>query len=75
MNKVLLEKKINEEMKDLPSETLDEILDFVKFKKLIVSEREPSENRLKHELVTLSETSLTHLEKEFSGYKERYPRE
>jgi len=74
MNKAL-EKMILEETKDLSDETLDEILDFIKFKKLKSQGKESFEKKIKQELTDLGEMSLTHLEEEFSNYKERYPRE
>ena len=75
MSKALLEKMIIEETKNLSPETLDEILDFIKFKKLKALGKQSFENNIKQELTDLSEISLTHLEEEFSNYKERYPRE
>ncbi len=75
MNKAIVEKMILEETKSLPSETLDEILDFIKFKKMKALEKKSFEKNIKQELVDLGEISLIHLEEEFSDYKERYPRE
>ncbi|NIR47663.1 hypothetical protein GWO43_04375 [candidate division KSB1 bacterium] len=75
MSKALLEKMILEETKNLSPETLDEILDFIKFKKLKALGKQSFEKNIKQELADLSEISLTHLEEEFANYKERYPRE
>ena len=75
MSKALLEKMILEETKNLSPETLDEILDFIKFKKSKARSKKSFRKKIKQELTELSEISLTHLENEFSDYKKRYPRE
>ncbi len=75
MSKALLEKIILEETKNLSQETLDEILDFIKFKKLKAQGKHSFAKKIEQELSDLSEVSLTHLEEEFSNYKEHYPRE
>ncbi len=75
MNKAQLEQKILEETKDMPSETLDEILDFVKFKKQKAMKNESFETQIQQEVTDFSEHSLLHLEEEFSNYQERFPRE
>ncbi len=75
MNKATVEKMILEETKSLPFETLAEILDFIKFKKMKALGKQSFEKKIKQELVDLGEISLIHLEEEFSDYKERYPRE
>lgn len=61
--------------KDLSPETLDEILDFIKFKKLKMFEKRSFQKKIDKELNDLGETSLTHLEEEFHNHKELYPRE
>lgn len=75
MSKALLEKIILEETKNLSQETLDEILDFIKFKKLKAQGKRSFAKKIEQELQDLGEVSLSHLEEEFSDYKERYPRE
>jgi hypothetical protein len=75
MSKALFEKMILEETKNLSPETLDEILDFIKFKKLKALGKQSFEKKINQELTDLSDVSLTHLEEEFSNYKECYPRE
>lgn len=75
MSKASLEKMIIEETKTLPAETLDEILDFIKFKKSKGLRKSSFTKKIQQELASLSEISLIHLENEFSNYKERYPRE
>jgi len=75
MTNALLEKMILEEAKDLAPETLEEILDFIQFKKLRASVRESYQSEIKKELSDLGEVSLIHLEKEFAYYQELYPRE
>jgi hypothetical protein len=72
MGKALLEKIILEETKNLSQETLDEILDFIKFKKMNAQEKRSFAKKINQELSDLSEVSLAHLEEEFSDYKERY---
>lgn len=75
MTKASLEKMILEETKNLSSETLHEILDFIKFKKLKTLGKKSFEKNIGTELSDLNEMSLIHLEEEFSNYKELYPRE
>ncbi|MFQ5824074.1 MAG: hypothetical protein ACE5JB_08470 [bacterium] len=75
MTKALLEQMILEETKNLSTETLYEILDFIKFKKLKTYGKKSFEKNIKTELSDLNEISLIHLEEEFSNYKELYPRE
>lgn len=75
MTKALLEQMILEETKNLSTETLYEILDFIKFKKLKTYGKKSFEKNIKTELIDLNEISLIHLEEEFSNYKELYPRE
>ncbi|MFX0204119.1 MAG: hypothetical protein ACFFCW_49100, partial [Candidatus Hodarchaeota archaeon] len=78
MSKVLLEKTIIEEIKDLPFEALNEILDFIKFikaKKIKNLIKDSIEKTLSDELSELNTGSLTHLEEEFANYKEHYPHE
>ena len=78
MSKVLLEKMILEETKDLSFETLNEILDFIQFiksKKLKNLANRSSEKNIKNKLTELNKVSLLHLEEEFDNYKEIYPHE
>ena len=75
MTKALLEKLILEETKNLSTETLHEILNFIKFKKLKTFGKKSFEKNIKTELSDLDEMSLIHLEEEFSNYKKLYPRE
>mgnify|MGYP006307073249 FL=1 len=78
MSKAIIEKMIIEETKNLSSEALNEILDFIqikkkkKFKKL--SEK-TFEKDIKMNLNELNTVSLMHLEDEFENYKEKYPHE
>lgn len=78
MSKAILEKMIVEETKDLPFETLNEILDFIQFvksKKLEdITDKSFREN-IDQNLTELDQNSLIHLESEFSNYKETYPHE
>ena len=78
MSKVLIEKMIIEETKDLSFETLNEILDFIQFLKTkkFVNLREKSfEKKINNDLSELNKVSLIHLEEEFLNYKELYPHE
>ncbi len=75
MSRSLLEKKILEETKNLSIETLKEILDFIRFKKLKARGKGPFEKEIRNELTDLGESSLIHLEEEFFDYKKCYPRE
>ena len=78
MSKAELEKMIVEETKNLSTETLSEVLDFIQFvktKKYKKARKKSFEDSLTNELADLNENSLAHLEEEFSNYKELYPRE
>ncbi len=66
MTKDQITKKIVDESKSLSIETLNEVLDFIEFKK---------HKTIKKELSNLNDASLSHLESEFINYKKRYPRE
>ncbi len=78
MSKAELEKKIVEETKDLSTEILAEVLDFIQFIKVNEHKRKRKKllgSRLTKELTELNQLSLAHLEEEFANYKELYPRE
>lgn len=78
MTKAVLEKLIVKETKDLPTETLNQILDFIQFIKAKGREKftgELFEKDVNDELSELNKMSLLHLEEEFAGYKEQYPHE
>jgi hypothetical protein len=78
MSKVLLEKTILEETKDLSFEVLNEILDFIQFIKAKKAKniiKDSIEKTIDDELIELNSGSLIHLEEEFSHYKEKYPHE
>lgn len=78
MSKVLLEKMIIEETKDLSFETMNEILDFIQFvkeKKHKNFIKKSFEKNINYDLNELNKVSLIHLEEEFSNYKELYPYE
>ncbi|MBI3194767.1 MAG: hypothetical protein HYZ34_09935 [Ignavibacteriae bacterium] len=72
-----IEQIISQETKDLPSSTLVEVLDFVRFLKQKLSPGITKSNgdNLSHELSLLNEQELQHVEKEFSNYQELFPRE
>jgi glutaredoxin 2 len=78
MSKAIIEKMIIEETKNLSSEALNEILDFIqfiktkKYKKLL---KETFEENITTNLNELNTVSLIHLENEFANYKEKYPHE
>ncbi len=76
MTKNDLAKSILRELKDLPVESLKEILDFIQFLKSKKYKRKKSfEKKIQTELDNLNKNSLIHLEEEFSNYREQYPRE
>jgi len=78
MTKAVLEKLIVKEAKDLPTETLNQILEFIQFIKAKRLEKfgdEPFEKAINNELNDLNKMSLLHLEEEFANYKEQYPHE
>ena len=71
---------IIEGIKELPTETLAEIADFVYFVRKRVLEPEAFQEELmsallRVELQQLSRGEAAHLEKEFEDYDQRYPRE
>ncbi len=75
MTKNDLAKLILQELKDLPVESLKEILDFIQFLKSKKYKRKKSfEKKIQTELDNLNKNSLIHLEEEFSNYREQYPR-
>ena len=78
MSKAILEKIILEETKDLPLETLNEVIDFIQFiktKKLKNIVEKSFEKNINTKLTELTQLSLVHLEEEFANYKEIYPHE
>ena len=71
---------IIEGMKGLPPEVLAEIADFVYFvRKRVLQpqafEEEIQNTLLREELRQLSRDEEAHVEQEFTGYDQRYPRE
>jgi hypothetical protein len=60
---------IVEGIRDLPSETLAEIMDFVYF----IRKRTLEPHQIAEELKQLSRAEITHLEKEFESYEKGYP--
>ena len=71
---------IIEGVKDLPLETLAEIVDFIYFlrKRVLqpeIFEEELQSTLLNFELRQLSRNEEAHLEKEFEEYDKRYPHE
>lgn len=78
MSKAIIEKMIIEETKNLSSEALNEILDFIQFikaKKFKKLSEKTFEKDIKMNLNELNTVSLMHLEDEFENYKEKYPHE
>ena len=76
MSKAELEKLILEETKELSTDILLEVLDFIQFIKEKKYERSRIKSfgkKLSKELADLNSTSLAHLEEEFTNYKELYP--
>ena len=59
---------IVEGIRDLPAETLAEITDFIYF----VRKRMLDQHQFEEELKKLSRAEITHMEKEFEGYEQRY---
>ena len=78
MSNVSLEKKIIDETKNLSTETLMEILDFIQFLK-IKNQRPKNQDsyisKVSDELSAKEQYSLKHLEDEFQNYREKYPHE
>jgi hypothetical protein len=62
---------IVEGIRDLPTETLAEIIDFIYF----VRKRTLEHHQFEEEVKQLSRAEITHLEMEFEGYEQRYPHE
>lgn len=72
------EQLILEGIRGLPPETLAEVTDFVYFERVLqpqVFEEELRNALLETELRHLSRREAHHLEQEFEGYDQRYPRE
>ncbi len=71
-------KLIIEETKEMSTDVLMEVLDFIQFikaKKYKKIRGKSFEKKFAQELTDLNNISLTHLEEEFADYKELYPRE
>jgi hypothetical protein len=80
MSSHALEQMILDGIKGLPPESLEEITDFVYFVRKRMLEPESFAEQLRElslrtDLKTLSRVEQSHLEKEFEGYEQRYPRE
>jgi hypothetical protein len=74
------EQLIIQGIKGLPPETLAEIADFIYFVRQRALQPQAFNEELQHawlgeELKNLSRTEAAHLEEEFAGYEQRYPRE
>ncbi len=67
-----LQNNILQNIKDLPLEALQEILDFVQFIRQKRIQVYPADN-ISFDLSQLNESELQHLEGEFINYKEIYP--
>ncbi len=61
---------IQDGIKGLPPELLAEITDFIYFVRRRTLEQQDFEDELRQ----LSHSQVAHLEKEFDGYDQRYPR-
>lgn len=72
MTKIELEQTIIKETQNLPYDTLSEILEIIQFKKLKTVSMDHKSSTIESHLSSLNETSLIHLENEFSNYKEIY---
>lgn len=71
---------ILEGTRDLPNETLQEIVDFVLFLRKRTFDREGFDREMESvilhaELSDLDRTEGSHLEMEVDGYEQRFPRE
>lgn len=73
MNKIEIEEQIIQGTRKLSGGALREVLDFVQFMRLKEEKQESFQMNLNNELRNLSNSTLSHLEEEFSDYKERYP--
>ena len=74
------EQLILEGVRGLPTEALAEILDFVYLVRKRILQPQVYENEiqgllLRAEIKQLSRDEQAHLEKEFEGYEQHYPRE
>ena len=68
-----LEKKILRNTKGLSQDSLQEILDFVRF--IRAKKLKSSPDDLSAELSLMDSSETAHLEEEFTDYKKRYPNE
>jgi hypothetical protein len=73
MDSMSLENQIMQNTKDLPSESLMEVLDFIKF----IREKKSREfkNNINRDLSLLNNNECEHLEEEIKDYRELYPYE
>jgi len=66
-----LEKKLLQFTKDLPDESIEEVINFAKFQRF--KEGLSDQVHYENELSDLNESEITHLEEEFKDYKNRFP--
>lgn len=79
MNQISYEKLIISGIKDLPNEMLREVADFVYFLRRRSADpkgfdEEQFRALIGEDLSVLDEQELKHLEEEFAGYEQLYPR-
>lgn len=74
MTTAQLEKKILQYTKELPKETLQEVIDFILFLKKKRTSQLTNDD-INVELSNLNYSQTEHLESEFKDYKTLYPRE
>ncbi len=75
MSKAELQKKILQETKNLPSDSLFKVLKFIELLKEQKSGKTLPKNNLEKALQQLNQESAAHLEEEFMNYKDLFPHE
>ena len=73
MNPTVLEKTLLQQTQELPEEAIQQLIDFARF--LRSKQGKTTENDITTELKQMSSTQTAHLEEEFEGYQQMYPRE
>ncbi|SEJ64205.1 Protein of unknown function [Dyadobacter koreensis] len=72
MSKSELQNEIVKATEELPESLVKEILDFAEF--LINKQAKTSNEQIRLELHSLSQSEISHLDEEFTGYKLTYPK-
>ncbi len=75
MTTAQIQKKILQQIQELPKDTLTQVVDFLQNLKEKKSKNPVVKNGIDYSLSTLDKNELSHLEEEFADYKKKYPHE